>query len=63
MTNVGPGSVSGAFANAGDGQSVTLQGEDGSARIGAMTVEIGPQGVVLADFRPWRPSGSVIIVR
>lgn len=63
MTNRGPGSVSGTFGNAGNGQSVTVFEENGTTVAGTFTVEIGGQGVTLRDFQVARRSGTIIVIR
>jgi hypothetical protein len=59
MTNAGPGSVSGAFAN---GARATIYAENMTTRLGTFLIDIGTQGVVLADYQEWRPSGSLMIL-
>jgi hypothetical protein len=59
MTNQGPASVSGGFSNGG---RATVFAEDLKTRAGTVAIEIGLQGVVLADFQAWRPDGSLMIL-
>jgi hypothetical protein len=63
MTNRGPDSVSGTFGNAGNGQSVTVYEENGTTVAGAITVDIGGQGVALHDFQVARPRGTITVIR
>jgi hypothetical protein len=63
MTNEGPGSVAGVFANAGNGQTVAVYDSAGVQEGLSFTVEIGAKGVTLSGFRGRRDPGSLIIFR
>ncbi len=62
VTNRGPGAVTGRFGNAGNGQAVTVYGEDGTSKAGLLTVEIGERSVTLSGFRDYQELRGIRIM-